>query len=145
MTKNIRTIVRLDIKGGNVIKGIQFECLRVIGKPQQIAEDDLVDIKLEIAAGQAALDMDVDQAEAILRVEEGSKVEKMSSKELKRDMEVVLTANQSYNVGAAGTARTSSGLASSGLAASAGASVGSSSTGATSCSPRSVPLAAISV
>jgi len=35
-----------------------------------------------------------------------------SSKELKRDMEVVLTANQSYNVGAAGTARTSSGLAS---------------------------------
>jgi len=35
-----------------------------------------------------------------------------SSKELKRDMEVVLTANQSFNVGAAGTARLSSGLAS---------------------------------
>ena len=55
-------------------------------KPQKIAEDELVDIKLEIAAGQAALDMDVDQSEAILRVEEGSKVETMSSKELKRDI-----------------------------------------------------------
>ena len=55
-------------------------------KPQQIAEDDLVDIKLEIAAGQAALEMDIDQSEAILRVEEGSKVETMSSKELKRDI-----------------------------------------------------------
>ena len=35
-----------------------------------------------------------------------------SSKELKRDMEHVLCANQSFNVGAAGTARLSSGLAS---------------------------------
>ena len=43
MSKNIRTIARLDIKGGNVIKGIQFECLRVIGKPQQIAEDYYLD------------------------------------------------------------------------------------------------------
>ena len=55
-------------------------------KPQKVAEDELVEIKLEIAAGQAALEMDIDQAEAILRVEEGSKVEKMSSKELKRDV-----------------------------------------------------------
>ena len=55
-------------------------------KPQKIAEDDLVDIELEINAGQAALEMDIDQAEAILRVEEGSKVETMSSKELKRDV-----------------------------------------------------------
>ena len=55
-------------------------------KPQQMAQDDLVDIKLGITAGQTALDMDIDQAEAILRVEEGSKVEKMSSKELKRDV-----------------------------------------------------------
>jgi len=55
-------------------------------QPQKIAQDELVNIKLEIAAGQAALEMDVDQSEAILRVEEGSKVEKMSSKELKRDI-----------------------------------------------------------
>jgi len=43
MSKNIRTIIRLDIKGGNVIKGIQFECLRVIGNPQQIAEGYYLD------------------------------------------------------------------------------------------------------
>ena len=61
-------------------------------KPQKIAEDDLVDIELEINAGKAALEMDIDQAEAILRVEEGSRVEQMSSKELKRD--VVLFAQQ---------------------------------------------------
>src|SRR3989338_3417652 len=36
--KNIRLIPRLDIKGSNVIKGIQLECLRVIGDPQEIAE-----------------------------------------------------------------------------------------------------------
>ena len=34
----------------------------------------------------AARTMDIDQAEAILRVEIGSKVSKMSSKELKRDL-----------------------------------------------------------
>ena len=55
-------------------------------KPQKIAEDDLVDIELEINAGKAALEMDIDQVEAIIRVEEGSKVEQMSSKELKRDV-----------------------------------------------------------
>jgi cyclase len=32
-----RLIARLDIKGQNVIKGIQFEGLRVIGAPQQLA------------------------------------------------------------------------------------------------------------
>ncbi|MBU0571719.1 MAG: imidazole glycerol phosphate synthase subunit HisH [Candidatus Omnitrophica bacterium] len=35
--KKVRIIVRLDIKGGNVIKGIQFECLRVMGKPGTMA------------------------------------------------------------------------------------------------------------
>jgi len=34
----------------------------------------------------AAMDMDVDFAEAILRVEVGSSVSKLSSKELKRDL-----------------------------------------------------------
>jgi len=55
-------------------------------KPQKVAKDDLIDIELEIEAGRAALDMDIDQVEAIMRVEEGSKVEQMSSKELKRDV-----------------------------------------------------------
>lgn len=36
MKKN-RVIARLDIKGPNVVKGIQFECLRVMGKPGDIA------------------------------------------------------------------------------------------------------------
>jgi len=35
--KNLRIISRLDIKGGNVIKGIQFECLRVMGLPLDLA------------------------------------------------------------------------------------------------------------
>ena len=35
--KNLRIISRLDIKGGNVIKGIQFECLRVMGLPLELA------------------------------------------------------------------------------------------------------------
>ena len=51
----------------------------------QNAEDDLDLINLEIDAMTAARSMDVDQLEAILRVELGSKVNKMSSKELKRD------------------------------------------------------------
>ncbi len=33
-----RIIARLDIKGPNVIKGVQFECLRVMGKPADLAQ-----------------------------------------------------------------------------------------------------------
>ena len=50
------------------------------------AEDDLDIIELEIHALNAAMEMDVDQAEAILRVEKGSSVSNMKSKELKRDL-----------------------------------------------------------
>ncbi len=50
------------------------------------AKDDLEYIELEVEALNAAMTMDVDQAEAILRVEQGSSVSKMSSKELKRDL-----------------------------------------------------------
>ena len=50
------------------------------------AEDDLDVLDLQIDALNAARNMDVDQAEAILRVESGSKVSSMSSKELKRDL-----------------------------------------------------------
>jgi imidazole glycerol phosphate synthase glutamine amidotransferase subunit len=35
----MRVIARLDIKGPNVVKGVQFEALRVIGKPGDIAEE----------------------------------------------------------------------------------------------------------
>ena len=50
------------------------------------AEDDLDIIEMEIHALNAAMEMDVDQAEAILRVEKGSSVSNMKSKELKRDL-----------------------------------------------------------
>jgi imidazole glycerol-phosphate synthase subunit HisF len=37
MSKNIRVIPRLDIKGPNLVKGIHLEGLRVLGKPEQFA------------------------------------------------------------------------------------------------------------
>lgn len=36
--RNSRTVARLDIKGPNVIKGVQFEGLRVVGEPRNMAE-----------------------------------------------------------------------------------------------------------
>jgi len=36
--KKVRIIARLDIKGSNVIKGVHLECLRVVGKPGELAE-----------------------------------------------------------------------------------------------------------
>ena len=50
------------------------------------AEDELDIMELQIDALNAARSVDVDQAEAILRVEIGSKVSNMSSKEIKRDL-----------------------------------------------------------
>ena len=53
---------------------------------QEEAKDDLLELDLQIDALNAARHMEVDHAEAILRVEIGSKVNDMSSKELKRDL-----------------------------------------------------------
>mgnify|MGYP003682299175 FL=1 len=50
------------------------------------AVDELEDLNLQIEALNLAKDMDVDKAEAIMRVELGSDVTKMSTKELKRDL-----------------------------------------------------------
>ena len=55
-------------------------------KPQAIAQDALVDLNLEILALNAAKEMDIEQIEAILRVEFGNAVSDLSSKELKRDI-----------------------------------------------------------
>jgi hypothetical protein len=55
-------------------------------KPAVLAEEELDSLELELEAMIAAKNMDVDQAEAILRVEIGSEVSGMSSKELKRDL-----------------------------------------------------------
>jgi hypothetical protein len=52
----------------------------------KIAVNELDDLEQELEAMTAASSMDVDQAEAILRVELGSKVSKMTSKEIKRDL-----------------------------------------------------------
>ena len=50
------------------------------------AEDELEDLELELVAMSAAKELDIDAAEAIMRVELGSAVSKMSSKEIKRDL-----------------------------------------------------------
>jgi hypothetical protein len=50
------------------------------------ATDELDMMELQIDALNAARSMEIDQIEAILRVEFGSKVNEMSSKELKRDV-----------------------------------------------------------
>ena len=55
-------------------------------KPQDIAVDQVASIETEIEALNEAMNMDIDMAEAIMRVEVGSKVSEMSSKELKRDL-----------------------------------------------------------
>ena len=52
----------------------------------EVAKDELIDLELEIDALNAARTIDIDQAEAIMRVELGSQVNTMTSKELKRDL-----------------------------------------------------------
>jgi hypothetical protein len=65
-------------------------------KPQAIAANQVETIELEIEALNAAINMEIDMAEAIMRVEIGSKVSEMSSKELKRDL--LLYAKKSPNL-----------------------------------------------
>ena len=47
----------------------------------EVAKDELIDLELEIDALNAARTIDIDQAEAIMRVELGSQVNTMTSKE----------------------------------------------------------------
>lgn len=54
--------------------------------PVQIAENDIDYLEAEIEALNAAQSIEIDHAEAIMRTELGSKVSKMTSKELKRDL-----------------------------------------------------------
>tara|TARA_R100000322_G_scaffold168201_1_gene137508 strand:- start:7569 stop:8414 length:846 start_codon:yes stop_codon:yes gene_type:complete len=55
-------------------------------KPVEIAENQIDVLEMEVEALVAAKDIDIDLAEAIMRVEIGSRVSKMSSKELRRDL-----------------------------------------------------------
>ena len=64
-------------------------------KPAEKAADEIEVLEMEADAILAARDMDIEMAEAIMRVEKGSEVSKMSSKELKRDLLVFARNNPS--------------------------------------------------
>jgi len=64
------------------LRNVKYRELDIISD----AKDELVDLELEIDALNMARSVEIDQAEAILRVEMGSKVSEMSSKEIKRDL-----------------------------------------------------------
>lgn len=64
------------------LKGIRYTEFDAVEE----AEDELDVMEMQIEALNAAMSLDVDQSEAILRVELGSRVSSMSSKELKRDL-----------------------------------------------------------
>jgi len=59
------------------------------------AEDDLDYLELEVEAMNAAFEMDIDMAEAIVRVDVGTRVNKMSSKEIRRDLLLMARKNPS--------------------------------------------------
>ena len=55
-------------------------------QPEARASNEIDILEMEIAALNAAQNLDIDMAEAVMRVEVGSGVSNMSSKELKRDL-----------------------------------------------------------
>ena len=65
-------------------------------KPEVEAADDLEILELELEALNIAKSVDIDMAEAIMRVENGSEVSNMSSKEIKRDL--LIFARQNPNL-----------------------------------------------
>jgi len=79
--KNMQNLQKL-LSLYHPLKGKIYEEFNAVEK----ATDDLDILDLQIDALNAARNMDIDQAEAILRVEKGSEVNNMSSKELKRDL-----------------------------------------------------------
>ena len=54
--------------------------------PAKIAADEIDILEQQVEALVAARNIDIDMAEAIMRVEKGSEVSKLSSKELRRDL-----------------------------------------------------------
>ena len=66
------------------------------------AIDELEFLDIQVDALNAARDMDIDQGEAILRVELGSKVSKLSTKELKRDLMIFAKHNPGLFLNLAG-------------------------------------------
>ena len=64
-------------------------------KPEVIAESTVDYLELEVDAMLIARELEIDHAEAILRVELGSRVSKMSTKEIKRDILLMARKNPS--------------------------------------------------
>jgi hypothetical protein len=54
--------------------------------PAALAEEEIDILEMQVDALTAARNIDIDMAEAIMRVEKGSEVSKLSSKELRRDL-----------------------------------------------------------
>ena len=59
----------------------------------EIAEDELDYLEFKVESMKYAKEMEIDQAEAILRVEIGSQVSKMTTKEIRRDLIVMAERN----------------------------------------------------
>jgi len=55
-------------------------------QPQKLAANEIDVLEQQVEALVAAKNVDIDMAEAIMRVEKGSEVSKLSSKELRRDL-----------------------------------------------------------
>ena len=70
-------------------RGVLFE----EHKPAEIAAEQIDVLELEVDALMAAREMDIDMAEAVMRVEKGSEVTRMSSKELRRDLLIFAKSN----------------------------------------------------
>ena len=80
------------------ILSIYHPLLGVLYTEQDIieeAKDDLFELEMELEAMNIAKNIDIDQCEAILRVEIGSKVNKMTSKEVRRDVMIMARNNPS--------------------------------------------------
>ena len=109
-------------KATGVLHEWQTDALRAAGANQQIEGDEIaftavvptarINNKTQISRATVIVSGTQDTVNSAGRNNELAYQISKSSKELKRDMEHVLCANQSFNVGAAGTARLSSGLAS---------------------------------
>jgi len=55
-------------------------------RPAELAADEIDVLEMQVDALTAARNVDIDMAEAIMRVEKGSEVSNLSSKELRRDL-----------------------------------------------------------
>jgi len=64
-------------------------------QPEVVAADEIEILEMEADAILMARELDIDMAEAIMRVEKGSEVSRLSSKELKRDLLVFARNNPS--------------------------------------------------